>query len=139
MTSKKPYLIKAIYNWINDNELTPHILIDTGFPNVNVPSEHIHQNQIAFNISAQATRNLNIGLEYMEFQASFNGIAHTVSFPICAIKTIYAEENVSEGMSFPINYEDAKLLGKSSTLKTKGSHANKTNKPKKKSHLRIVK
>jgi stringent starvation protein B len=139
MTSKKPYLIKAIYQWINDNKLTPHILIDTGFPNVNVPSEYIYQNQIAFNISEQATRDLNIGLEYMEFQASFNGVAHTVTFPICAIKTIYAEENVAEGMSFTIDYDDAKRLDKNTIVESSSIPENKKDKPKKKSHLRIVK
>jgi stringent starvation protein B len=100
MTSSKPYLIRAIYKWIVDNNLTPYIAVDTSVPGVMVPKEHIQDESITLDISVTATSNLIIGNNSLEFKARFGGISRNVYIPISAIMIIYAQEN-DQGMEFP--------------------------------------
>lgn len=100
MTSSKPYLIRAIYEWIVDNNLTPYITVDTSIAGVIVPKEHIQDESITLDISVTATSNLIISNDSLEFKARFDGISRNVYIPISAIMIIYAQEN-DQGMEFP--------------------------------------
>jgi stringent starvation protein B len=99
MTSTRPYLIRAIYEWIEDNGLTPHILVDTESPGVEVPKQHIHEGRIVLNVNPAAVRDLRLGNEWIEFSARFGGVARVLQIPVDAVLAIYAREN-GQGMAF---------------------------------------
>jgi stringent starvation protein B len=99
MTSTRPYLIRALYEWIEDNGLTPHILVDAESPGVEVPKQHVREGQIVLNINPAAVRDLRLGNESIEFNARFGGVARTVRIPVVAVLAIYAREN-GQGMAF---------------------------------------
>lgn len=99
MTSTRPYLIRALYEWIEDNGLTPHVLVNAELPGVEVPPQHIHEGQIVLNINPAAVRDLKLGNEWIEFNARFGGVARTVRIPVTAVLAIYAREN-GQGMAF---------------------------------------
>jgi len=99
MTSSKPYLIRAIYEWIVDNNLTPYITIDTTTPHTDIPKEYAQDDQLTLDISMDAANNLLIGNEAIEFKARFNGVGHKMYIPMEAIMIIFAHEN-DRGMAF---------------------------------------
>ncbi|MBL8251310.1 MAG: ClpXP protease specificity-enhancing factor [Candidatus Competibacter sp.] len=98
-SSTRPYLIRALYEWIEDNGLTPHLLVNAELPGVEVPHQHIKDGRIVLNINATAVRALRLGNERIEFNARFGGVARTVSIPIAAVLAIYARES-GQGMAF---------------------------------------
>lgn len=100
MTSSKPYLIRAIYEWIVDNNLTPYIAVDTSVPGTVVPQEYIQDERIVLDISQAATSNLIISNDSLEFKARFGGISRNIYIPTSAVLIIYAQEN-DQGMAFP--------------------------------------
>lgn len=100
MTSSKPYLIRAIYEWIADNNLTPYITVDTAIQGTIVPKEYIQDERIVLDISIDSTKDLIINNDFLEFKAKFGGITHNIYIPIAAIMVIYAQEN-NQGMAFP--------------------------------------
>jgi stringent starvation protein B len=99
MTSSRPYLIRALYEWIDDNGLTPHLLVNAEYPGVEVPRQHVHEGRIVLNINPSAVRDLRLGNEWIEFSARFGGIARLVRIPLAAVQAIYAREN-GQGMAF---------------------------------------
>jgi stringent starvation protein B len=99
MSSSRPYLIRAFYEWIVDNNCTPHILINADIDGVDVPREHIKDGQIVLNISPTAVQNLLINNEAIEFDGRFSGAARSVYAPVDAIMGIYSREN-GQGMVF---------------------------------------
>ncbi|MDG4554314.1 MAG: ClpXP protease specificity-enhancing factor [Candidatus Competibacter sp.] len=99
MTSTRPYLIRALYEWIEDNGLTPHILVNAELPGVEVPKQHVRDGQIVLNVHSIAVRDLRLGNEQIEFNARFGGVARAVYIPIAAVLAIYAREN-GQGMVF---------------------------------------
>lgn len=99
MNSSKPYLIRAIHEWIVDNGLTPYLLVDATVSNVSVPQQHISDNKIILNVSPRATHGLSITNEWIQFSARFSGASMNVSFPPGAVLAIYAREN-GQGMIF---------------------------------------
>ena len=99
MTSTRPYLIRALYEWIEDNGLTPHILVNAELPGVEVPKQHVREGQIVLNINPAAVHDLRLGNESIEFNARFGGIARTVRIPVTTVLAIYAREN-GQGMAF---------------------------------------
>ncbi len=99
MTSSRPYLLRAIYEWLIDNQLTPYIMVDAVIPNVEVPERFVEDGKIILNIEPQAVGRLRMGNDAVEFDARFSGIAHHIFIPISAIKAIYAFEN-GRGMVF---------------------------------------
>ena len=100
MTPSRPYLIRAVREWIVDNSLTPQILVDAEFKGVHVPKQYVSDGRIVLNISERAVRNLVIGNERIEFGARFGGVVFQVSVPTGAVKAVIAREN-GAGMSFP--------------------------------------
>jgi stringent starvation protein B len=99
-SSTRPYLIRALYEWCTDNGYTPYIAAyvdDT----VQVPREHVKNNEIVLNISMDATSSLKLGNEFVEFKARFSGSAREIMVPIDRVIAIYAREN-GQGMAFPV-------------------------------------
>jgi stringent starvation protein B len=99
MTSNRPYLLRALYEWINDNSMTPHILVDAGFDGVDVPEHAIQKGKVILNIDQAAVRELDMGNDWLTFNARFSGRQHTVSVPVEAVLAIYSKEN-GQGMMF---------------------------------------
>ena len=99
MTSSRPYLIRALNEWINDNDLTPYVLVDTSMPGVHVPLQHIQDDKIVLNIAARAVQELDLGNEEITFSARFSGVSMIVRVPVNAVLRIYAMET-NEGMIF---------------------------------------
>ena len=100
MTSSRPYLIRAVHEWIVDNGLTPQIVVDAEFEGVQVPRQYISDGRIVLNISERAVRTLVIGNERIEFGARFGGVVFQVLVPVAAVQAVIAREN-GAGMSFP--------------------------------------
>jgi stringent starvation protein B len=99
MTSSRPYLIRALYEWIVDNGLTPHLLVNAEFPDVEVPRQYVHQGRIVLNINDSAVQGLELGNEAIKFNARFGGVPCSVRIPSAAVMAIYAREN-GQGMIF---------------------------------------
>lgn len=100
MTSTKPYLLRAIHEWILDNGMTPHLVVDATYPGIQAPLEYAEDGRLVFNISYDATRNLHIGQDWIEFNARFGGVARDVLIPTEAALGIFTREN-GQGMIFP--------------------------------------
>jgi len=100
MTSNRPYLIRALYDWIADNQLTPYVLVDARLPGVRVPAFAVKDGQIVLNLAMRAVTDLELGNEVVRFKARFSGVSHDVIVPIAAVLAIYAQEN-GQGMMFP--------------------------------------
>jgi stringent starvation protein B len=99
MNSSRPYLIRAIHEWILDNEMTPHLLVDIEGEGVDVPAQQGQNGKIVLNISPQAVEGLMLGNDAIGFRARFGGIATDVYVPIAAVMAVYAKEN-GRGMVF---------------------------------------
>ena len=99
MTSLKPYLIRSIYEWIVDNSLTPHLLIDAEHSDALLPVDFIENGKIVLNIRPEAIQNLSLGDEEIQFNARFSGNPMQIVVPTVAVEAIYAKEN-GKGMVF---------------------------------------
>lgn len=99
MTSSRPYIIRALYEWIVDNDCTPYLLVDATRQGVEVPSQYVKDGQIVLNISPGAVIELNIANEWISFNGRFGGTATDILVPVRAILGIYAREN-GQGMVF---------------------------------------
>jgi len=99
MSSNQPYLLRALYDWIVDNSLTPYVLVNAEAEHVDVPSQYIENGKIVLNISPTAVSSLELGNDCVIFNARFAGKPMDVSFPISAVLAIYAREN-GQGMVF---------------------------------------
>jgi len=99
MTSSRPYLLRALNEWIVDNSLTSHIVVDANQDNVVVPLDYVESGKIVLNVSPFAVQNLAIDNEFVTFSARFSGKAMSISVPINAVMAIYAKEN-GQGMVF---------------------------------------
>lgn len=99
MTSLKPYLIRSIYEWIIDNNLTPHLLVDAKDTRAILPTEFIEDGKIVLNIRPEAIQGLSLGNDEIEFNARFSGKPMHIVTPITAVLAIYAKEN-GKGMIF---------------------------------------
>jgi len=93
MTSNRPYMIRALYEWIMDNRMTPHLLVDAIHPQAVVPSRFVEDGKIVLNISPTAVHALALGNERIAFGARFGGVAMQVEVPVEAVVSIYAREN----------------------------------------------
>ncbi len=99
MTSSRPYIIRALYDWILENQCTPYVLVDAFGKGVEVPQEHVKDGQIVLNISPTAVQSISIANEAVEFDGRFGGIPKKVVVPIRSVLGIYAKEN-GQGMMF---------------------------------------
>jgi len=96
---KRPYLLRAMHQWITDCGNTPHVIVDAGRQGAEVPRAYVKDGKIVLNLSEGATQRLRLGNEEVEFDARFAGVIHHVRFPMSAVLGIYARET-GEGMVF---------------------------------------
>jgi stringent starvation protein B len=99
MSPNRPYLLRAFFDWIVDNECTPHIIVDAHHPMVAVPQEFVKDGQIVLNIAPRAVTNLSLDGDDVQFSARFNGMPVDIYVPIAGVLGIYAQEN-GQGMVF---------------------------------------
>jgi stringent starvation protein B len=99
-SSTRPYLIRALHDWCTDNGFTPYLAVYVD-RSVQVPREYVKNNEIVLNVSFEATSQLQLGNEFIEFKARFGGMARDISVPIDHVIAIYAREN-GQGMAFPV-------------------------------------
>lgn len=150
MTSNRPYLLRAFYQWIVDNECTPYIVVEADLPHVQVPPQTVRDGQVVLNISPSAVQNLLLEDEQVTFSARFGGVPFEVYIPVYAISAVYAREN-GAGTMFPP--EEIPELSKAdsdeqveeptiSVVETSSEAKSETpsDKPKNKgSHLKVIK
>jgi len=97
--SRRPYLLRAMLDWIVDCGWTPHLIVDATSDDVEVPRQFVKEGRIVLNISASATQNFSIGSDTVEFNARFSGVSHRIRVPCDAVLGIYARET-GQGMVF---------------------------------------
>ncbi|MBP8080998.1 MAG: ClpXP protease specificity-enhancing factor [Arenimonas sp.] len=132
MSSNRPYLLRALYEWIGDNDMTPHLLVDATRDGVEVPSSTVKEGRVVLNIAARAVAQLDLGNREIRFKARFGGVSQSVVVPLAAILAIYAQET-GQGMMLP---EDGATMPDPSTEATPEPPGDG---PKRGGHLRIVK
>lgn len=139
-TPNKPYLFRAIYDWILDNDGTPYLLVDATLPDVIVPNEHIKDGQIILNASPSAIQNWFVDNDAVSFSARFSGKAQQIFIPMNSLMAIYAQEN-SLGMAFPESVEQASHGEEEDKqeLLPVNNPENKKERVSKPSHLKVIK
>lgn len=113
MTSNRPYLVRAIHQWIVDNGLTPHLVVDATDGEVVVPTQFIDDGKIVLNVSPGSVRDMELGDGFIMFGARFSGAHFNVTVPTRAVLAIYAREN-GKGLAFPPDEGDDPPPGSSS-------------------------
>ncbi|KMZ13217.1 ClpXP protease specificity-enhancing factor / Stringent starvation protein B [Candidatus Burkholderia humilis] len=98
--STKPYLLRALYEWCTDNGFTPHIAVRVDGA-TRVPCQFVRNDEIVLNISFEATSQLQMGNEWIEFSARFSGKSHKIEVQVASVLAIYARKN-GQGMAFPV-------------------------------------
>ncbi|EPF80095.1 ClpXP protease specificity-enhancing factor [Acinetobacter rudis] len=136
LSPTRPYLSRAIYEWICDHNLTPHILVDATQPYTDVPVQFIQDGQIVLNLAPHAVHRLNMGNEAITFSARFGGVSKDIYVPFSALMGIYAREN-GQGLFFdPEEYANVNL--EKNDLESKDNDETEQNSIKKKPSLRIL-
>lgn len=111
LSPKRPYLLRAFYDWIVDNNMTPHILVNADAEEVNVPRQHIKDGKIVLNISPMAVQDFMMDNEALSFSARFGGVSFYIYCPMYSIEALYAREAPVEGVSFSASEYDDKAEG----------------------------
>jgi stringent starvation protein B len=150
MTSNRPYLLRALYEWINDNNLTPYVLADATLPGVQVPKSSVKDGKVVLNIAMRAVASLEINNFGISFMARFSGKSQSIFIPIESVIAIYAQET-GQGMMLPPDESQAESHEYSDSLEQHESESGqeqqaddqpkppKPPNPPKGGHLRIVK
>lgn len=99
MKSRRPYLLRALHEWISDSNCTPHIVVDAGVTGVEVPRQYVQDGKIVLNVSWSATGQLQMGNDELSFNGRFGGAGMHVRVPVAAVLAIYARET-GQGMIF---------------------------------------
>ncbi|ATC93323.1 ClpXP protease specificity-enhancing factor [Pseudoalteromonas tunicata] len=99
MTPNRPYLLRAFFDWIVDNQCTPHLVVDATYPNTTIPTQFVQDGQIVLNISPSAVAQFAMDNQEISFNARFGGQPMRVVVPVGAVLAIYAREN-GEGTVF---------------------------------------
>ena len=129
MTSNRPYLLRALYEWIQDNGMTPHILVDASADGVEVPDQAVQKGKVILNIDQMAVQDLDMGNHWLCFNARFSGRPHDVAVPVDAVLAIYSKEN-GQGMMFAQD-DDA--------MPPTDPDSGPEGKPARRPHLKVVK
>ncbi len=108
LTSSRPYLLRAIYDWLTDNNLTPHLIAAAAHPGVTIPPGSARDGRVVLNIAPRAVRDLLIDTDGVSFVARFGGITQSVYLPMPAVLGIFAREN---GVGILFDAEDGALAG----------------------------
>lgn len=138
MTSSRPYLVRALYEWILDNSCTPHVVVNALADGVEVPQEHVDDGRIVLNISPSAVQDLHIDDHFIRFNGRFAGVPRQITVPMKALMGIYAREN-GQGMMFEEQPETNPDPEPSTKDKAGSSAASKAEDKLKKPALRLVK
>ena len=135
MTSHRPYLLRALNDWIADNGMTPHLLVDATRPGVQVPAQAVSDGKVVLNIAERAVARLLIDNDTVSFTARFGGVSHPVVVPISAVLAIYARET-GQGMALPEDpsgpHDEPPPPGDATPDQTHGT-------PPRRGHLRVIK
>ena len=142
---KRPYLLRAYYDWLVDNSFTPYLVVDATYLGVNVPVEYVKDGQIVLNLSANATGNLQLANDFIQFNARFKGVSRELYIPMGAALAIYAREN-GDGVMFEPEEVYDELNSEPDTEQPTSFHEavdsprkrEEKKKTKSASHLRIV-
>ncbi|TVS13037.1 MAG: ClpXP protease specificity-enhancing factor [Wenzhouxiangella sp.] len=138
MLSSRPYLLRAVNEWIVDSGLTPHVLVDADNPELVVPDSARQDDRVVLNISPSAVRDLLIDDELVTFVARFGGVSQAVTVPIQAVQAVYAREN-GRGMMFS-DEDESDEAGKPGAGQDSSSSDTGDSKPAKaRPNLRVVK
>jgi len=145
MTPNRPYLLRAFFDWIVDNDCTPHLVVDADYPAVQVPTQFVQDGQIVLNISPSAVTQFSLDKNQLSFDARFSGQPMQVYVPIGAVLAIYAREN-GEGTVFTTDEfleDEDEFVPELESVDSSDEVIDETppEKPQKKkgSHLRVVK
>jgi stringent starvation protein B len=106
MKSNRPYLIRALYEWIAENDCTPHLLVNAEYPGIQVPPGYANDGQLVLNVSSSAVRHLQLGNDAVSFEGRFGGVPQSLYIPAAAVLAIYAREN-GQGMVFDLDAPSA--------------------------------
>ena len=106
MNSSRPYMMRALYEWILDNECTPYVLANAMASDVHVPQQYVKNGQIVLNVSPSAVIELLIADEAISFNGRFGGVPFDIYVPMSAVLGIYAREN-GQGMMFDMDEPEA--------------------------------
>lgn len=136
MLSSRPYLLRALNEWIIDSGLTPHLLVDAENPHLDVPASARQDGKVVLNISPSAVRDLLMDAELVTFVARFGGVSRAVSVPVAAVQAIYAREN-GQGMMFP-DEDESEPESQSSSTGQGGSDSDQQQ-PRRRPSLKVVK
>ena len=137
MVSSRPYLVRAVHDWIVDSGLTPHLLVDAEVEGVEVPDEAMQDGKVVLNVSPQAVRDLIMDNELITFVARFGGVSRAISIPTVAVQAVYAREN-GRGMMFPEEEDLGHAEGRSSASEDGDSDSDDDSGPRR-PNLRVVK
>ncbi|MXN87606.1 ClpXP protease specificity-enhancing factor [Pasteurella canis] len=155
VSPKRPYLLRAYYDWLVDNDFTPYLVVDATYRNVKVPVEYVKDGQIVLNLSTNAVGNLHLTNDFIQFNARFRGVPQDIYIPMGAALAIYAREN-GDGVMFepeeiyndldsiiveqPLSFVEAvdKTVTENKVNKNE-NNLDKNTDAKNVSHLRIVK
>lgn len=99
MTPSRPYFVRAVYEWVLDNQMTPYLLVNADYPMVEVPSEFVNAGKIVLNLAPSAIRELQMGNDFIAFSARFSGRVRQLTVPLGSVLAVYAKEN-GKGMFF---------------------------------------
>ena len=139
--STKPYLLRAIFEWANENSFTPQVLVNAKFTGVEVPLDHVVDGQIVLNISLNAIKLHVMDNECLNFSARFSGIERDIFLPMDSILAIFAREN-SQGIFFEEgdeNDDPEPTLSQVLQNDEPKHKPEKTTEKRKTSHLKIIK
>jgi stringent starvation protein B len=123
-SSTRPYLLRALHEWCTDNGFTPYLAVYVD-SSVQVPMEHVKNNEIVLNVGFEATSGLKLGNEAVEFRARFGGVSRDIVVPIDHVVAIYAREN-GQGMAFPVPTTTAVAPGHTGPGDAQGASAKAT-------------
>lgn len=132
MGSNRPYLLRALNEWINDNGMTPYLLVDAGHEGVQVPPSTVKDGRVVLNIAPRAVDQLVMDNREVRFKARFGGVSQSVMVPVAAVLAIYAQET-GQGMMLP---DDGAQMPDDSPDPTPSPDGGET---PRRSHLRVVK
>lgn len=136
MGSNRPYLLRALNEWINDNGMTPYLLVDAAHDDVQVPAASVKEGRVVLNIAPRAVARLAIDNQGVSFNARFGGVSQSVYVPVGAVLAIYAQET-GQGMMLPDDGADVEEGDDGTPEPPSGPEGG--GEPPKRSHLRVVK
>ena len=138
MISRRPYLLRAMHEWITDNQQTPHVVVDASLEGVEVPRQFVQNGKIILNVSHSATSGLTMNNEAMRFRARFGSATYDVIVPVLAILGIYARET-GQGMIFSDNDGPAPSPDPNAPEPPTSSPTSPESTTPKRPHLKVVK